>query len=312
MSIRGTIFPCENAQSYPEAIGHVTRLLYPDCQLDMERALLEKEDLFKEYFLMIGSFSHAATRTIIWWKKTQKETWRTETFRVFPANEMQPMVKSFMESNRKKEGWLVSEWLVDSQSVRPHHECVFVEKREDCIKIISIDRRPNFEGLKNYVLTSFLPYNVRLEMYVSTQKRQHDWSQCPILTLDDLHQFYRMHDTDELYSFIESTASSTEVARDGKWKLYNSPYILPQFMRLAQSMRDVIIYQRAVVDTKLVSQELFQKILTKTYRKNPQWEGKPLEDTMLNLRITSRYIKYGRILVERILLDIPPVAEKVL
>jgi hypothetical protein len=296
MSVRGTIFPCENAQSYEEAIGHVTELFYPEEREKISEALLRKIDLFKEYFLVIGAFTHASTQTIISIKKQHKASWSDLAFRVFPANQMQEMARDFYGSDRKKEGWLVSEWMVDTQSVRPHHECVFVEKIGGAIKVLSIDRRPNFEGIKNYVLASFLPFGLPLHMYVSTQKRQHDWSQCPILTLDDLRQLYMMNDTQELYSFIEKTHTSMEMDREQKWKLFNSPYVLPQFMRLAQSVNDVMIYEKAVVEKGLIDRQAFEKVKAKMYQKNPEWESRGLEPNMLNRRITNRYIKYGRML----------------
>lgn len=313
MSIKGTIFPSENAQTFEDTIGHITRLLYPPEQHpEMVQQLSERCDLFKMYFQMSGSFTHASTQTIISLKKERKVSWCNQAFRVFPANAMREMATDFYNSPRLKEGWLVSEWLVDTQSVRPHHECVFVEKRDGAIKILSIDRRPNFEGIKNWILASFLSFNVPLHMYVSTQKRQHDWSQCPILTLDDLHQLHMMEDTGEVYSFIEETQASVETDREERWKLYSSPYILPRFIRLAQSMHDVILYEKNVVETGLVDIESFEKVKNKMYQKNPEWEERPLQDDMLNDRIKNRYIKYGKTLVERVLTGQEPITAKLL
>lgn len=312
MSIRGTIFPCENAQTFEETVGYISQLFYPEGKSEMSERLLERLELFKQYFLMIGSFTHASTQTIISLKKERKVTWQNQAFRVFSANQMKEMALDFYQSSRLKEGWLVSEWLVDTQSVRPHHECVFVEKRDGAIKVFSIDRRPNFEGLRNYILASFLPFNLPLHMYISTQKRQHDWSQCPILTLDDLHQLYMMEDTGEVYAFIEQTHASIEVDRERKWTLYSSPYILPRFIRLAQSMHDVILYERNVVETGLVDRVSFETVKDKMYKKNPEWEERFLEPSMLNSRIKSRYVKYGRMLIERILSGQLPITARLL
>lgn len=313
MSIQGTIFKAETSRTFEEMIDHLAlfatkrpegnkfEVLQKDEGESKELAskLKAKVELVKEYFMMRGSFTLDATRTLINLNRAEKETWKsTMLIQTFTSPHIAEHAKKFWSSNRQKEGWIISQWMDRTQELRPHQMPIFVEKKDGKFYCIIFDTRLNWEGIRKDLIEAFSPFGVKIMFYLSTERRQFDWSTCSHLSLSDLRKLDRM-DRDKLYTFIEDTRSSVEYEKDHKWTLFVSPHLPPSFMELAQSSQDLSNYFTWANKSAYVSKGELSALNART---------KHYTDALssLNQRIVHLYHMNVNKMIARILLDRKP------
>jgi hypothetical protein len=348
MSIRGTIFPAEASKTYEEMVGHLSRFVASNADeaTKLEGSLLQKLELVKQTFLLGGSLTLDATRTLITIKKEEKTCWRKGMkIDTCTSKNLAEKVALFWKSGRQKEGWIISQVVQETGLLRPHQMPLLFAKRNNGISFLTFDTRMNFEGIRTPLLEALLPLGIPIQLYLSKQKRQHDWSTCSQISLDDLHQLDHLG-TEQMFAFLEAHADSVETQQGGKWTLTVSERVPLSHMRLVQWLDDFKNYEAWALKSLAPSQTLVQRLYftllslwnwcksffekmapasspqpistlnndiasfkEKMKSKNPEWTNLEPEKIDLNRRGIHRFRKNITKLIQRILNDQSPIKE---
>ncbi|NGX39467.1 MAG: hypothetical protein KR126chlam1_00796 [Chlamydiae bacterium] len=260
MSVMGSIMPAEISKTHEEMIERLCIFLEVPESDTLKNELLNRIELVEDYFRKRGSLTLAATRSLIDTRISENPDWAENLkFKVFRSTELPTHAENFLKSDEIKQGWINSHFTAFSQQLHPHQMPVFVEKREDKIFCIIFDTRSNWEKIRKSLFKAFLHFDMPVKFYLSTQRRQFDWSTCSLLSLDDLRKINSM-DREHLYAFFEKNYSSKETPREGKWSLTVCDHLPATFMEYVQSMEDFEKYHKWAADSEDIDQSILERI----------------------------------------------------
>lgn len=296
MSTLGTIQPAETSKTFPEMITKLSEFF--GVSKTKQEILLERIELVKDYLIIRGGLTHNGTRAVISAGKEDLNWPKDLEFKIFSSVDLSKHAKEFIKGNQLTQAWMCSHFNSFSHEMHPHQMPIFIEKRRNQIICTVFDRRINWEKMRIPFFQALLVYDLPVKFYLSTERRQYDWSTCPLLSIDDLKKLQTM-DRTRLYSFFEKNLISKEISSDGKWSLVVSEHLPAIFMEFVQSINDFKKYHKWALGNHSIDQNQLKRV-SSLVSKNLIVVGKKREK--INDRTMQRYKKViCNIIIPRIL-----------